>query len=195
MRWGPVDPSLVLVEKLPSEAVCPAPSSCSREFLSFDHPSMKPAVCIWNWGARGSVPAGGHLSYFSNEGLLEGDGNFTFFCRRCLGENDVPGVAARQGQGGSSQELPGGGERHLPSPPLSCVWTVPSVTLVCCCFSTEGHVSRKPLSTRQTRTVGHPPRLTYFLNSFREGQCDSSVCLWAPLSPPSLASFTVESRV
>lgn len=102
--------------------------------------------------------------------------------------SDVPGVAARQG-------LPGGGERHLPSPPLSRVWSVPSVTLVCCCFSTEGYGSRKPLSTRQTRTVGRPPRLTYFLNSFWGGRGGSSVWLWAPLSPPSLASFTVEFRV
>lgn len=81
---------------------------------------------------------------------------------------------------------------HLPSPPLRATGRVPSGTGICCRFSTEGHVSRKPLGPRKTRTVGHLPHPTRFSHPLKVWP--PHLAVGTPL-PPSLASLTVESGV
>lgn len=70
-----------------------------RECLSSDHRSKRPAVCIWNWGARGYVPDEGIYFIFKRMASWKMMGNSKVFCRSCLAGSDVaPRVAARQGR-------------------------------------------------------------------------------------------------
>lgn len=133
------------------------------------------------------VPAGGHSFYFSNEGFLEGDGKLHGFCRRYLGRGDVSRMATGRSDG-SSQEVPGGGELHLPSPPLSprrrqC----PFVPFFCCSFSRKFTGPGNLCVPGANQNASLPLCLTYLSNCLQgaEPPFGCGNCFPHLLLPPS----------